>query len=111
MWDIYGLECVFDVDEANRVINEWEKLKLFSILKEENALPQKPNPIPLQAMILRATANPQRHYEIYGFTSTIPMPEIKEIFRDSPQILVDWIRGNGTKIYSHRNDPNKQVIS
>ena len=66
MWDMLGLECLYDVDLHMNRNNEWDKKKIVSILKEEK-LPEKPPQIPLQHMILRAKVNSQRCYEIYEF--------------------------------------------
>jgi hypothetical protein len=70
MWDMQGLECLYDVDLYMNRNNEWDKKKIVSILKEEK-LPEKPPQIPLQHMILRARVNSQRCYEIYEFNSTL----------------------------------------
>jgi len=110
MWDIHGLEAIYSVDHARDQIVNWEKSELWNILKEENSKP-KPNPIPLNLMLIRARMNSQRSYEIYEFKSTFNMNEVKELFKDKPQIIVDWIRENGYKIYSDYS-PNQtnQVI-
>lgn len=110
MWDIHGLEAIYSVDHARDQIVNWEKSELWNILKEENSKP-KPNPIPLNQMLIRARMNSQRSYEIYEFKSTFNMNEVKELFKDKPQIIVDWIRENGYKIYSDYS-PNQtnQVI-
>lgn len=99
MWDCNGLESLFNVDTAKSEIAAWEKEKIFATLREENIRP-RPNPIPLNMMILRARVNSQRKYEIYEFNSTIGELELREQFLTDPQPLVDWIRQNGHKIYS-----------
>jgi len=35
MWDMLGLECLYDVDLHMSKYNEWEKQKVVAILKEE----------------------------------------------------------------------------
>lgn len=107
MWDILGLECLFDVDEALVAIDNYEKQKIVSILKDERP-PIRPDPIPLQLLILRAKYNSQRHYEIYEFCSTLSYSDIKSAFQDCPQVIVDWIRKNGHVVYSDKI--TKQVI-
>lgn len=97
MWDMQGLECLFDVDSYMDQYNEWEKQKVVSILKEEPIKPQ-PKGIPLQMMLLRARVNSQRAYEIYEFNSTIEYDELKEAFNDNPQPIVEWIRENGKSL-------------
>ena len=99
MWDMQGLECIFDVTKAMNEIEQWEKEAIWSTLKEESRS-KRPNPIPLQMMILRARANSQRSYEIYEFTSLVSIEEVKEAFNSNPQPLVEWIRENGKKVYS-----------
>ena len=109
MWDNTGLECILDVTKHEKEIEDFEKQKAWNILKGElhNV---KPPSIPLQLMILRARANNQRHYEIYGFTSHESIEWIKETFESSPQIIVNWIRDNGVQIYSDRVNTKDVVI-
>lgn len=109
MWDMLGLECIFDVGAAKAEIEQWEKETIWSTLKEQPH-GKKPNPIPLQQMILRAKFNSQRSYEIYEFSATMSIDEIKEVFNDDPQIIVDWIRENGYKIYSDYVKQERKMI-
>ena len=109
MWDMQGLECLFDVDAHMNKYNEWEKQKVVSILKEER-VPDRPQSIPLQMMILRARANSQRVYEIYEFNSTIEYDELKEAFNDNPQPIVEWIRDNGKQVYSDYVKQDRKMI-
>jgi hypothetical protein len=110
MWDMQGLECIFDVNDHMSQYNEWEKQKIVSILKEERE-PNKPQGIPLQMMILRARSNSQRSYEIYEFTSLVSMEEVKEAFESNPQPLVEWIRDNGKKVYSDYVKQDRKMIA
>lgn len=98
MWDMLGLECLFDVDKHMNEYNEWDKQRVVSILKEEK-VPVKPSGIPLQMMLLRARINSQRCYEIYEFISTVEYDVLKEAFTESPQHIIEWIRENGEKVY------------
>lgn len=109
MWDMLGLECLFDVDTHMNELNEWEKQKVVAILKEEQT-PKKPQGIPLQMLILRARYNSQRSYEIYEFNSTLAYDELKEAFIDNPQPIVEWIRTNGKKVYSDYVKQEKKLI-
>ena len=109
MWDMQGLECLFDVDFYMNRNNEWDKKKIVSILKEET-LPEKPPQIPLQQMILRARVNNQRCYEIYEFTSTMGYKELTDVFNDDPQPVVEWIRENGKKVYSDYVKQERKMI-
>jgi hypothetical protein len=111
VWDNLGLESIFDVDAAKKEIDNFEKDQLLKILKEEPTQKIiKPNPIPLQKLILRARFNSQRQYEIYEFTSTLGIKKVRELFESEPQVIVDWIRQNGHKIYSDYNQHSKQKI-
>lgn len=110
MWCSEGLECIFDVGQAKKKIELWEKSTIFSIIKDQDHTP-KPNPIPLQMMITRARFNMQRRYEIYEFTSKLPTREVKNLFKNNAQIIVDWIRENGHKIYSDHEVTNREVIT
>jgi hypothetical protein len=109
MWDMLGLECLYDVDLHMNRYNEWEKQKVISILKEEK-IPQQPLGIPLQMMILRAKFNNQRAYEIYEFNSTMEYKELTEVFNDDPQPVVEWIRNNGKKVYSDYVKQDRKMI-
>ena len=99
VWDMLGLESIFSVDEALNEIESYEKDKTWKTLKEE-PIGKKPNPIPLQMLIMRARYNVQRSYEIYTFNTSMSMREVRKIFADDPQPIVEWIRKNGNKIYS-----------
>jgi hypothetical protein len=109
MWDNQGLECLYDVDLHMNRYNEWEKLKVVAILKEEK-LPDNPPAIPLQMMLLRARVNSQRVYEIYEFNSTMGYKELTDVFNDDPQPVVEWIRKNGKKVYSDYVKQNRKMI-
>jgi hypothetical protein len=109
MWDMQGLECLFDVGAEIAEHNAWEKEKIVSILKEQ-PVPKRKHTIPLQMMILRAKVNSQRAYEIYEFNSTIEYDELKKAFNDDPQPIVEWIRENGYKVFSNYVKPNKKLI-
>jgi hypothetical protein len=78
-------------------------------LKEEKT-PKKPNPIPLQMMIMRARFNSQRSYEIYSFDTSMTMDEVRDIFEEDPQPIVEWIRENGNKIYSDYVKNERKMI-
>lgn len=100
MWDIYGLEHIIDVTKVKNNV-------IISALKGEKI----DTSIPLQHMLLRANANPQRHYEIYHITTTdISEEDLKEQFKECPQFIVDLIRERGDQIYSNREIPSNRVI-
>jgi hypothetical protein len=110
MWDMQGLECLYDVDLHMNRYDEWNKQKVVAILKDER-VPDQPQGIPLQMMILRAKFNSQRAYEIYEFNSTMGYKELTEVFNDDPQPVVEWIRENGKKVYSDYVKQNRKTIA
>lgn len=92
MWDMYGLETIVN-------ITEMEEQAIIAGLKGEKI--KQTNP--LQYMILRARFNTQRCYEIYSIVAEgIDKDDFIQLFKDSPQMIVDLIRERGTKIYSDR---------
>jgi hypothetical protein len=101
MWDMYGLECLFNV-------TEWHKKTTWSLLTDKDQ-PNAPN---INMMMLRARMNSQRCYEIYTFNATAGLTEemLRQAFTDNPQGIVDLIRNQGNKIYSDRSETHKQVI-
>ena len=111
MWDNMGLECIFDVDAEMAQRDAYDKNKVWSTLKGEKVTEQYRSGIPLQSMILRAKANGQRHYEIYEFTTDgIDMDDVKSMFEDNPQFVVNHIRKNGRKIYSDRFEVKSVIV-
>lgn len=109
MWDMLGLECIFDITKLKEDHSLWEKAKVWRILQEEK-VDSAPPDIPLQQMILRAKFNSQRHYEIYEFNSYLSKEELEEVFDSDPQPLVEWIRDNGYKVYSDYVKSEKCLI-
>jgi hypothetical protein len=93
MWDCNGLECLFDISDL-------EHDAFIAGLKD---VPFK-TPFNLTMMMMRARANSQRSYEIYIFETTdIDYDQVKAMFEDSPQVIVDAIRKNGNKLFSDYN--------
>lgn len=109
VWDMLGLESIFSIDDAMNQIESYEKDKVWKTLKDE-PIGKKPNPIPLQMLIMRARYNSQRSYEIYSFNTTMSEKEVRKIFADDPQPIVEWIRENGNKIYSDYVRQERKMI-
>ena len=109
MWDMNGLECLINVNRVEKEHEQWEKENIFRILKEDNTA-LRPAHVPLQMMIMRASANPQRHYEIYAFDSVIAETDIRGTFETSPQVMVDAIRNVGYKFYSNRATQKAVIV-
>ena len=100
MWDCNGLECLFDITDL-------EHDAMISGLKAE---PFKA-PFNIGTMILRAKFNTQRSYEIYVFeTDGIDKEEVKDLFENSTQAIVDSIRKNGRMIHSDYNQNRNQKV-
>lgn len=107
MWDMYGLEGLYDLTHHMQLHEQWEKEKMWSVLKGEgHALPPAGPSLPI--MILRARMNSQRRYEIYEFMSDIEFKKIKSLFKDDPDFIMDFVRTNGHKIYSDYESYIKQ---
>ena len=109
MWDRLGLECVFDCNSAFHEIENCEKIKIVRIIKEQSH-PEKPRGIPLQMMILRAKMNSHRNYEIYEFVTSMEMSDVKDMFSEDPQTIVDAIREVGYCIYSDRETAKRVIV-
>lgn len=109
VWDCNGLESIFDVNKELKAREDWEKQQIFDVLNEVSSGAYQTT-IPLQLLLLRAKANMQRSYEIYEFNTTMSMEDVQDIFSNSPQIIVDWIRENGNKIYSDYVGAKQKVI-
>ena len=110
VWDMLGLESIFDVDEAKKILDEYEKRKCLAILKGTPLNEPNPNPIPLQLILLRARFNSQRNYEIYEFTSELDISEVKKLFENDPQTIVNWIRKNGYKVFGSATTSKQKIF-
>lgn len=102
VWDCLGLEYATD-------LTNYEKEIMWSTLKGEQPTVRIPG---LDILILRARANPQRNYEIYTVTvePDVSLKDIEQMFKDSPQEIVDLIRVRGHRLYSDRLDTAERVI-
>jgi len=102
-WDCNGVEAVIDM-------SNYEKETVWAVLQEVDP-PARLGSI-VQHLILRARANPQRHYEIYTMQveSGITEEDVREMFDNDPQGSADLIRERGNRIYSDRiTEPAKIV--
>jgi len=101
MWDMHGLEYLGN-------ITRWEQEMMWSKLTEEKPGYQMPS---LKVLILRATANSHRNYEIYVFDAdNIDEETIREMFIECPQTMVDMIREKGVKLYSNRLMKDRVIV-
>ena len=101
-WDMMGLEAVINITDL-------EKDAIWQTLQDKPT--PKLNHI-VNAIMIRARANSQRHYEIYTITvdDGIAEEDIREMFDNDPQGSADLIRERGHKIYSGRADKQTQRI-
>lgn len=102
-WDMLGLEAVVNVTDVDKE-RTWAALT--------DATSPNLNHI-VNAIMLRARYNGQRHYEVYTVTMSedITETDVREMFEANPQGMADLIRERGHKMYSDRIEQNKVVIS
>lgn len=102
MWDCNGLECLFDITDL-------EGDNFMSALKGETYK----TPFNISMLMMRARFNSQRSYEIYAFSTDpdLDYAEIKNMFKYSPQTIVDAIREHGKKIYSDYTPSTRKAIT
>lgn len=102
VWDCLGLEYSCN-------LTEYDKDLMWSALKGEQPKVRIPG---LDILILRARANPQRNYEIYTVQveADVSLKDIRDMFKDSPQDIVDLVRARGHKLYSDRQYAEDRVI-
>jgi hypothetical protein len=91
MWDERGFETIKDC-------TKWERETFLNTIAGKELTPA---PVNLQAMMMRARFNPQRHYEIWTFNTVEELDEetLWRYAEDNPQALVDMIRERGKRLY------------
>ena len=99
-WDCQGIEAVINV-------SDYEKEVVWANLSGEDP-PARLRGI-VQHLMMRAQANPQRHYEIYSINveEGITDNDLREMFENNPQESADLIRDRGNMIYSDRVNHNE----
>ena len=82
---------------------------MWAALKGEEPKARIPG---LDLLILRARANPQRNYEIYTVQvePDVSLKDIQDMFKASPQEIVDIVRARGHRLYSDRLYTQDRVI-
>ena len=114
-WDCYGLEACVDVTEHVERGNNFEKEKIFDLIKDPDAEPHNEHVAAVNRIYfylsMRARSNPQRNYEIYSIHTTpdITAKDLKQMFKDDPQGTAELIRDRGTQLFSNR-ETSKRVI-
>ena len=82
---------------------------MWAALKGEEPKARIPG---LDLLILRARANPQRNYEIYTVQvePDVSLKDTQNMFKDTPQEIVDLVRARGHRLYSDRLYTQDRVI-
>jgi hypothetical protein len=100
-WDCNGIEAVVNVTaiEKEATWNTLQDKPTYSLGSTVNAI------------LFRARANSQRHYEVYTVTmeDTITEDDVREMFESEPQRMAELIRERGHKIYSDRFNEGNTV--
>jgi hypothetical protein len=104
-----GLETVIDLSEVEARRKQADKERVWNTLASPD-LVDPGNPIERQisstvnAILMRARINSQRHYEVYTIhtDSSVAEKDVWTMFADNPQGAADLIRDRGTKLYSNR---------
>ena len=116
-WDNTGLEACVDITDDRDRSDNFEQEKIFELICDPHTFPEnthlkKVNRL-VSMMMMRARANPQRHYEIYTITTIedITAKDLRELFANSPQSAAELIRDRGTKLYSDRASQKQIVIT
>jgi hypothetical protein len=107
-WDNTGIEAVIPITQYE----QYDRDNTMRILNDQPTIRNPLNSI-IQMLIIRAKANPQRHYEIYSVDCNIELDEAwwREQWESDPQGCANLVRERGIKMYSDRADKSKQVIS
>ena len=109
-WDCNGVEYFRDITADHP--DQWAERNLLTSIKQGKKV-EEPLSVPVNALMLRARMNSQRHYEIYVFTSEDDVNEedIREWFTSDPQGFADWVRVNHTqKLWGNRAPRKKPAI-
>jgi hypothetical protein len=100
-WDMLGLDSVVNITAI-------EKEATWAALQDK---PNRSLGGVVNAVLFRARANSQRHYEVYTVTmdSGITDQDIRAMFEENPQAMADLIRERGHKIYSDRYNDGDRI--
>jgi hypothetical protein len=115
-WDQTGLEAVVDITENIARGNDFEREKIWDLLKDPGRTPHNEWVHEVNHMVgimmIRARANPQRHYEIYYINTdaSVSKADLTQMFEDTPQTAADLIRERGNRLYSDRVSKRDRVI-
>lgn len=98
-FDSLGFECIVD-------ITSYERKRLMAELSGRDE--DRPKPLNLHHLMMRARFNPQRSPEIYLFTSDVDQATLCELAEKDPQAMTDLIRKHGECIW--KSTKQKGVI-
>ena len=102
-WDMLGIDSVVNISTIEKAVT-WATLQD----KEGPRLGSVVN-----AVLMRARMNSQRHYEVYTvwMDENVDEEDVRAMFEANPQGMADLIRERGNKVYSDRfNEGNKVKI-
>jgi len=107
-WDQLGIESIVPITQYEH----HDKQNLIRILSEKPKI-KNPLDVIVRSLILRATVNGQRHYEIYAIDCTEEMDEKfwREQWEEYPQATAELIRERGHKLYSNRVETHRVKIT
>ena len=103
-WDQEGLESCINATAMDQA-------KMWDLLADKK--PGHKLSYIVTMLMVRAQANPQRHYEIYTIhvSAGITEYDLREMFTDDPQGAAELIRNRGTKLASYRADKSRIKIT
>ena len=103
-WDQEGLESCINATDMEKE-NVWAALTDSKLKNHMHQI--------VTMMMMRAQANPQRHYEVYTIhvLAGISEYDIRKMFEDDPQAAAELIRSRGTKLASYREDKSRIKIT
>jgi len=105
-WDCYGIESIVPISQYEHI----DRDNTMRILAEK---PRLPNPMDsiLKNLMLRATVNTQRNYEIYAIDCEEHMDKAfwAKQWLEYPQETAELIRDCGHKLYSDRSTVERTI--
>ena len=103
-WDMTGIEAVVD-------ISQFEKEAMWDTLQDKSSS-GKINSV-MGHILMRARANPHRHYEVYTvhIAGIMSEDDVRAMFDSDPQGMADLVRDRGNKIHSNRlNEAYQKIV-
>jgi hypothetical protein len=108
MWDCYGIESIIPITQYEQIDRE----NTLRVLAEK---PQVSNPLGsiIHSLVIRATVNVERNYEIYAVDCEDPSMDEEfwwKQWKEQPQNCADVLRDRGHKIFSNRSPNQKDRV-